>query len=261
MAGSRIPGPLCQIQSPVAINDGTTPLAAMPFSTALGLAVFGSTAPFYQALAPVFGAVPAVFGSSIALIALQDQAISDCHFVYGYDPYASKQCQNNNEQNQNTDQSRSEYSWCNYAAFWIAERFGAPTDALVDPHSGPVPDMGDVTPSANPWSAGEWGDKLSAANSLYRKIGTYPRASTLAQDLANQGKLVIATCPAPNGHVATVRPELFWEDFGALFQRRREGKDDEPPYVAHIGAKTNGVMGVNRSFWPYVDNVSFFTPG
>ena len=102
--------------------------------------------------------------------------------------------------------------------------------------------MGPLTGARGvPLKADQIGANLAKPGSGYKQVST-----DQAQQLANQGKLVIVAGP---GHVATVRPDTGQIQAG------------HGPIIANVG-QDNGVMRLSRVFTrSAMPNVKFYTPG
>jgi hypothetical protein len=125
------------------------------------------------------------------------------------------------------------FTYCNKATLAIAEGVGAPT--------GPLTGV----------DANQMGENLrnsaADANGGYRSV-----SATEAQQLADQGKLVIGAQYNPNGsgHVATVRPSI-------LPEKLPPGRG---PVIVHIGNSV-GIVRENYAFRNDAANpVNYYTP-
>jgi hypothetical protein len=121
-------------------------------------------------------------------------------------------------------------TYCNIATYNTAKAMNAPMDPFIT----------QVEPSkiypkgVRPATANEMADNLASAAAAGKGYRVVTREE--AQKLANQGKLVIATQPAPkHGHVATVRPDNLYNEPAPT--------EGEGPVISNVGR----TVGVKRA--------------
>lgn len=125
-------------------------------------------------------------------------------------------------------------TYCNAATYFVAQKVGAPT-------AGTLTDLKGNLVKAN-----------AQATNLAKSPDYKEIASLETQDLADQGRLVIAAYKNPNGpgHLATVRPQ--------------EVLGDDPPLAIRVPLLNNigrsvAVQGVNYAFRKGM-KIHYYTP-
>ncbi len=134
--------------------------------------------------------------------------------------------QNAARNNPNLRPTKNGTTFCNIATCQIAKAMGAPMGALTNPKNG------------QPALANQIAANLAKSGSGYRQVSPQE-----AQQLANEGKLVIAVQPHfGHGHIATVRP----------------GGSGNDPLINNIG-KHMDIRPASRAFYSS-PAVEYYTP-